>query len=57
MFNIFKLFKKVYCDICGKRIKGKPNRVLIAEDSDSCYYGNICDECAYMIDDYQIKEK
>jgi len=59
MINIFALLKRFWigidCDICGRRIKGKINKVLIAEDSDSCYYGNVCDECANMVDDYQIR--
>jgi ribosome-binding protein aMBF1 (putative translation factor) len=56
MFNLFNLFKKVYCDICGRRIRGKVNIIPIAEDSDSCYKGKVCDDCASVADDYQIGE-
>ena len=47
---IVNLFKKQYCDICGKRIKGKPNKIEIAEDSKGIFFGKICDECANIID-------
>jgi len=54
---MFNIFKKVYCDICGRRIKGKINYVTIAEDKDSSYTGTVCDECADIVDDYKLGRK
>jgi ribosome-binding protein aMBF1 (putative translation factor) len=54
MFNIFNLFRKIYCSICGRKIKGKINYVPIAEDNDSSYTGTVCDECMNIVDDYKI---